>query len=79
MTERIVRAAVVQAASVAFDLERTLEKAERLVAEAAMKGARIVVLPEAFVSGYPRGSSFGAVIGSRTAAGRELFRRDWER
>ena len=78
MTERIVRAAVVQAASVAFDLERTLEKAERLVAEAAMKGARIVVLPEAFVSGYPRGSSFGAVIGSRTAAGRELFRRYWE-
>ena len=70
-----VRAAVVQAASVAFDRERTLAKAEGLVAEAAGRGAQIVVFPEAFVSGYPRGISFGTVIGNRTAEGRDHFRR----
>ena len=50
-----VRAAVVQAASVAFDRERTLEKAGDLLADAARRGARVVVFPEAFVPGYPWG------------------------
>jgi nitrilase len=75
---RIVRAAVVQAAPVAFDRERTLEKVCDLTAEAAGQGARLVVFPEAFVSAYPRGLSFGAVVGDRTAEGREEFRRYWE-
>ena len=74
---QIVRAAVVQAASVAFDRERTLEKAADLAADAARRGAQLVVFPEAFVSGYPRGSTFGAVVGARTAEGREEFRRYW--
>jgi hypothetical protein len=34
------KVAVVQAASVAFDLERTLRKAEALAADAASQGAR---------------------------------------
>ncbi|MEP7117267.1 MAG: nitrilase-related carbon-nitrogen hydrolase [Acidobacteriota bacterium] len=75
---RLVRAAVVQAAPVAFDKAATLDKLERLVAEAAGRGAQLIVLPEAFVSAYPRGSSFGAVIGARTAAGRDWYRRYWE-
>lgn len=69
--------AVVQAASVAFDLEQSLAKAERLAANAAAKGAELAVFPEAFLSAYPRGMDFGAVIGSRTDAGREEFRRYW--
>jgi nitrilase len=73
-----VRAAVVQAAAVAFDREATLEKAEGLVAEAAGRGARLVVFPEAFVSGYPRGITFGTVVGQRTEEGRDHFRRYWE-
>ena len=72
------RVAVVQAAPVAFDLPRSLEKAQRLAAEAAGLGARLVVFPEAFLSAYPRGMDFGAVIGSRSDAGREEFRRYWE-
>ena len=71
----ITRAAVVQAAPVAFDCERTLERAARLVAEAAATGARLVVFPEAFVAGYPKGADFGARVGSRTPEGREWFRR----
>jgi nitrilase len=72
-----VRAAVVQAASVAFDRERTLEKTGDLTADAARRGAQLVVFPEAFVSGYPRGSTFGMVVGARTAEGREEYRRYW--
>ena len=72
------KVAVVQASSVVFDRERTLEKLSGLVAQAAQKGARLVLFPEAFVSGYPRGSDFGAVVGSRTDEGREDFRRYWE-
>jgi len=71
----ITRAAVVQAAPVAFDSERTLERVAHLVAEAGAAGARLVVLPEAFVSGYPKGADFGARVGSRTPEGREWFRR----
>jgi len=70
--------AVVQAASVAFDRKRTLEKAVDLTRDAARKGAKLVLFPEAFVSGYPRGLDFGAVVGSRSEAGREDFRRYWE-
>jgi nitrilase len=33
------------------------------------------VFPEAFVSGYPKGADFGAVVGSRSREGREWFRR----
>ena len=44
-----VRAAVVQAAPAAFDRARTLDKLDRLIAEAARAGAEIAVFPEAFV------------------------------
>jgi len=74
----MVRAAVVQAAPVAFDREATLAKTERLLADAARAGARLVVFPEAFVSCYPRGLTFGASVGWRTAEGREEYRRYWE-
>ncbi len=71
-------AAAVQAAPVLFDLERTLEKAAGLVNQAAQKGAKLVLFPEAFVSVYPRGLSFGTVVGSRTDEGRETWLRYWD-
>ena len=70
-----VRAAVVQSCSVVFDREATIEKVARLTRDAKAKGAELVVFPEAFVSAYPKGLDFGAAIGSRTAAGRDDFRR----
>jgi len=74
-TGRPVRVAVVQAAPVAFDREATLDRVAHWTATAAQTGAELVVFPEAFVSGYPKGSDFGAVVGSRTSEGREWFRR----
>jgi predicted amidohydrolase len=70
-----MKAAVIQAAPVAFDLDATLDKVERLTAEA---DANLVVFPEGFVSCYPRGYSFGAVVGFRGDEGRAWFRRYWE-
>ncbi|WP_153098967.1 nitrilase-related carbon-nitrogen hydrolase [Paraburkholderia hayleyella] len=72
-----VRVAVVQAAPVAFDLERTLVKTRTLVQEAVAGGAQLVLFPEAFITAYPRGMDFFTVVGSRGAAGREWYRRYW--
>jgi nitrilase len=76
-TQRI-KVAVAQAAPVVFNLKRTLEKVHALARKAARQGAQLVLFPEAFVSGYPRGLDFGAVVGSRSKKGREDFRRYWE-
>jgi nitrilase len=69
------RIAVVQAASVIMDREATIAKAVRLIGEAAAGGAKLIVFPEAFVSAYPRGLSFGVVVGQRSDEGRRLFAR----
>lgn len=70
--------AVVQAAPVAFDVARTLQKVSDLAADARRRGARLALFPEAFVSAYPRGLDFGATIGSRSPEGREQFRMYWD-
>lgn len=70
-----VRATVVQASTIFYDTPATLDKAERLLAEAAGYGSQLVVFPEAFIGGYPRGSNFGVTIGNRTAKGKEEFRK----
>ncbi len=67
-------AACAQAATVKFDTEKTLEKMRELAFEAAAEKAKLVLFPEGFIGGYPRGASFGAVLGSRTPEGREQFR-----
>ena len=71
-------AAVVQAAPVAFRPEATLSKAVELAGRARASGAELAVFPEAFLSAYPRGQDFGAVVGSRSEAGRDMFLRYWE-
>lgn len=70
-----VRACVVQAGSVLFDAPATLDRFEALARRAREGGAELVVFPEAFVGGYPKGVHFGAPVGSRSPEGRELFRR----
>ena len=56
-----------------FDKEQTIQKVESLTAQYARQGSRLIVFPESFVPGYPRGFTFGATVGSRTPEGRELY------
>jgi nitrilase len=73
-----VRAAVVQAAPALFDTPRTLQKLADLTADAARQKAELVVFPEAFVGGYPKGHDFGVSVGVRAPEGRDEFRRLFE-
>jgi nitrilase len=73
-TERQVRVAVVQAGSIPFDAQACVDKAVRLIGEAAADGAKVIVFPEAFITGYPKGLNYGLVVGARDPVGREEFR-----
>lgn len=74
MTEfKTVRVAAVQATPVILDAEASVEKAVRLIGEAADDGAQLVVLPEAFVPLYPSGTW------AKAAAGFGGFDQLWER
>ncbi|MBW1782726.1 MAG: carbon-nitrogen hydrolase family protein [Deltaproteobacteria bacterium] len=72
-----VKVAVVQASPILFNREATLEKACGLIREASEKGVDLILFPEAFIPAYPRGLGFGAVVGSRSGAGRRTFQRYW--
>ncbi|MBP2311796.1 carbon-nitrogen hydrolase family protein [Azospirillum soli] len=78
MTLPSVTAAVIQASPVLFDTNRTLDKLAALTSDAAGRGANLLVFPEAFVGGYPKGLDFGARLGLRLPEGREDFRRYFE-
>ena len=71
---RTLRAAVVQAGAIPFDSEACVDKAVRLIGEAAATGAKLIVFPEAFIPGYPKGLNYGLVVGARDPMGREEFR-----
>jgi len=66
-------ACVVQAAPVAGDTGATVAKTAELIAQCAGRGAQLMVFPEAFIGGYPKGGSFDIRIGVRTPEGRDEF------
>jgi nitrilase len=74
----LFRVAVVQAGSVPFHRERSTMKALDLTGRAIRSGARLIVFPEAFISGYPKGTDFGACVGMRSPEGRKWFRTYFE-
>ena len=72
-----VKVAVVQAAPVLFNREGTVGKVCLLIQEVAARKPGLVLFPEAFIPAYPRGLSFGSVVGNRTPAGRRTWERYW--
>jgi nitrilase len=71
-----VRVAAVQATPVVLDAEATVEKACRLLSEAAREGAQLGVFPEAFVPLYP--SNAWAKGAGSFGGWNELWERLWE-
>lgn len=69
------KVAVAQVASVFADTAATIDKMSHWAEQAAAGGAKIVLFPEAFVGGYPRGTTFGTTMGNRSDHGREMFRQ----
>lgn len=53
----------------------TLDAIERFAPEIAASGARLVVMPEALLGGYPKGEGFGTRLGYRLPEGRDAFAR----
>jgi len=68
-----LKVCLIQDSPVFFDMEKTIQKIENLVKNHAKQGCELIVFPESFIPGYPRGFSFGAVVGRRTDEGRNLY------
>jgi len=76
MTELpVVRVAAVQATPVVLDLDASVAKAVGLIAEAAGRGAQLVVFPETFLSLYP--SYAWAHLAPSGAQADEFWERFW--
>jgi nitrilase len=75
MNQSKLIAAVAQTATVLLDTPATVERALALMAEAAGRGVQLLVFPEAFIGGYPKGADFHIYLGARTPQGRAEFKR----
>jgi nitrilase len=71
--QNIVRAAVVQLTPIFLDNKATLAKIESVLQKLKKQDCQLALFPESLLPGYPRGFNFGATIGRRTEAGRELW------
>ena len=72
------RISVVQATPVLFDVNASLDKVEHWVKKAAKENPDLILFPEAFLPGYPRGLSFGTKIGDRSEQGRDTWLQYWD-
>ena len=68
-----ITVACVQAEPVVLDRAATIEKLGRLTAEAAARGASLVVFPETFVAAYPSSSWAKALAGWANPAAKAAF------
>lgn len=56
----------------------TVENILKYEPEIIETGCKLLVLPEALLGGYPKGSSFGTRLGFRTPEGRDEFLKYWK-
>jgi len=68
-----VKAGIVQATPVLFNIQKTVDKVIDLIEAGTRKGCNLLVFPESFIPGYPRGLAFDTVVGRRGNSGRDLW------
>src|SRR6201993_519613 len=73
--ERSVKVACAQVEPVVLDREATLDKLEKVAAEAAGNGTELVVFPETFVPVYPSSTWAKAFAGWEAPGAKETFAR----
>ncbi|EIN02211.1 Nitrilase/cyanide hydratase and apolipoprotein N-acyltransferase [Paraburkholderia hospita] len=71
----MLRVGVAQVGSRIFDTDATLARMGDWCQQAREEEVQLLVFPEAYIGGYPKGLDFGARVGSRTSAGRDDFLR----
>ncbi|WP_373513025.1 carbon-nitrogen hydrolase family protein [Persicitalea sp.] len=74
----IVKVGVVQATPVFFDLEKSITKVVDWIEKGRAAGCELLLFPESFLPGYPRGLSFDAVVGRRSEASRDAWLDYWQ-
>ena len=67
-----VKVCLIQDSPIFFDKEASLQKLESLVQKYSTE-ADLIVFPESFIPGYPRGFTFGANVGRRSEEGKALY------
>lgn len=72
------RVAVIQTSCIPGDSSATVDKLIKLSADAGQQGAELVLFPEAFIGGYPKGADFHMSLGTRPPQSREEFRHYFE-
>lgn len=68
-----IKVCVVQDHPIFLNKEETLGKVETIATAQAKEGCQLILFPESFVPGYPRGFFFGTKVGDRSEAGRDLY------
>lgn len=74
----MIKIGVVQASPSLFSSEKTVRIVEKWIRKASQEKCQLVLFPEAFIPGYPRGMDFGTVIGKRTEKGKKQWQNYWD-
>lgn len=78
MTNKI-KVSIVQSSPVFFDKEKTLNKLQGFVQKATQQeSADLVLFPETFIGGYPKGEDFAVKLGFRLPEGREIYKKYYD-
>jgi len=77
MESKKVKVGVVQAIPALFDISKTVDIILYWIEKGAQEGCDLLLFPESFIPGYPRGLNFDAKIGSRTDKSRDQWLEYW--
>ncbi len=73
----MVKVGVVQATPELFDLAGSVARVCTWIATGAAAGCELLLFPESFIPCYPRGLTYDATVGQRTASSREQWLDYW--